>query len=250
MPTGEALPTTADRFLGGRLVIRQPRDGYRAGSDPVFLAAAVRARPGERVLDLGCGVGTASLCLLARVAGLAVTGLELQPELAGLARANGRDNGFADRFTVVEGCLTRPPSLLQGQGFDHVLTNPPWYQAGTATAPPAATKAIGHMEGDADLDLWLRAAVRLLKHKGRLTVIHRADRLADILAVLRGCPVGEVGVLPLFPRAGKPAVRVIVSARRDVRTPLEVLPGMVMHTADGGYTDEAEAVLRHGAALS
>lgn len=249
MPPGEPMPTTVDMFLGGRIAISQPRDGYRAGSDPVLMAAAVRAKAGERVLDLGCGVGTAALCLLARVADARVTGLELQPELAGLARANAEANHLADRFAVVEGCLARPPSLLRGQGFDHVMTNPPWYEPGTVTAPPAASKATGHVEGAVDLDAWLKAAVRFLRPKGRLTVIHRADRLADILAALRG-RTGGITVLPLHPRPGKPAVRVIVTARQGVRTPLEVLPGLVMHGADGAYAEAVEAVLRHGAALS
>lgn len=249
MPLGEAHPTTLDKFLGGRLVVRQPERGYRAGLDPVFLAAAVPAHSGDRVLDLGCGIGTAALCLLARVAGVHATGLELQPHLAELARANAEANQMADRLTVVEGCLTRPPSLLRGQGFDHVLTNPPWYEAGTATAPPVASKAAGHMEGAADLEAWLRVAVTFLKHKGRLTLIHRADRLADILVALKRRAMGEITVFPLFPKPGRPAVRVVVSARRGVKTPMELLPGMVMHREDGGYSGAAEAVLRHGAAL-
>ncbi len=249
MPSGETSPTTVDMFLGGRIKICQPAAGYRAGSDPVLMAAAVRAGAGERVLDLGCGVGTAALCLLARVAEAHVTGLEVQPELAALARANAEANGLADRFAVVEGCLTRPPSLLRGQGFDHVMTNPPWYEAGTVTAPPAAGKATGHVEGALDLGAWLAAAVGLLRPKGRLTVIHRADRLADILAAL-GKRAGEIRVLPLHPRPGRSAVRVIVSARRGARTPLEVLPGLVMHDAQGAYAQAVEAVLRHGAPLS
>lgn len=249
MPSGETPPTTVDMFLGGRIKICQPAAGYRAGSDPVLMAAAVRAGAGERVLDLGCGVGTAALCLLARVAEARVTGLEVQPELAALARANAEANGQGDRFVVVEGCLTRPPSLLRGQGFDHVMTNPPWYEPGTVTAPPAAGKAMGHMEGALDLGAWLATAVGLLRPKGRLTVIHRADRLADILAALGG-RAGEIRVLPLYPRPGRSAVRVIVTARRGARTPLEVLPGLVMHDAQGAYQETVEAVLRGGAPLS
>ncbi|MGE5548575.1 MAG: tRNA1(Val) (adenine(37)-N6)-methyltransferase [Solirubrobacterales bacterium] len=247
MLTGGDDPTTCDRFLGGRLTVRQPAEGYRAGSDPVFLAATVPARANDRVLDLGCGVGTAGLCLLARVAGVTVTGLELQPGLAALARANAAENHLVERLTVVEGSLTDPPDL--GPGFDHVITNPPWYEAGTVNRPRTATKAIGHVEGDVDLGAWLKAAVGYLKPKGRLFVIHRADRLGDILAALGRCPVGAVRVLPLWPRAGKPAIRVIVSARRNARTPLEMLPGVVLHREGGGYSDIAEAVLRHGAAL-
>ncbi|HLO78590.1 MAG TPA: methyltransferase, partial [Magnetospirillum sp.] len=145
MPACSPIATTEDHFLGGRLVIRQPEDGYRAGSDPMFLAAAVPARAGDRVLDVGCGVGTASLCLLERVPGLSVVGLELQPGLAGLARANAQANGFPDSLQVVEGCLTEPPGGVPYHAFDHVITNPPWYEPGTIRPPAAESKAIGHM---------------------------------------------------------------------------------------------------------
>ncbi len=248
MLADEDFATTEDHFLGGRLVIRQPQDGYRAGSDPMFLAAAVPARAGEAVLDLGCGVGTASLCLLARVEGVRAVGLELQPGLAGLARANAAANGFAERFQVVEGCLTEPPEGAPYHHFDHVITNPPWYEPGTIRPPSAQSKAIGHME-EVELAQWLKQAVRFLKPKGRLFVVHRADRLGDILAGLHPLKVGEVRVFPLWPKAGKAATRVVVAARKDAKTPLEVQPGLLLHHPDGGYTDKADAILRHGTAL-
>jgi tRNA1(Val) A37 N6-methylase TrmN6 len=248
MPACDTLATTEDHFLGGRLVIRQPVDGYRAGSDPMFLAAAVPGRAGERVLDLGCGVGTASLCLLARLPELSVVGLELQPGLAGLARANAEANGCAGSFQVVEGCLTTPPDGVPYHHFDHVITNPPWYEPGTIRPPAAESKAIGHME-EVQLGEWLKQAVRFLKPKGRLFVVHRADRLGDILAGLAPLRVGEVRVFPLWPKDGKAATRVVVAARKDAKTPLEVLPGLLLHHPDGTYTDKADDILRRGAAL-
>jgi tRNA1(Val) A37 N6-methylase TrmN6 len=239
------FPTTLDHLLDGRVVIHQPLHGYRAGSDPVFLAAAVSARPGERVLDLGCGVGSAGLCLLARIPGLRVVGLELQPPLAALARANAAANGRTDSLTVIEGCLSSPPDQIRSDTFDHVITNPPWYEAGTVSEPPADTKRIGHVERSMDLEGWLTAAVRRLKPKGRVFIIHRADRLGDILAALRPLKVGEVRVMPFWPMAGREATRVIVTARKDARTPLRIEPGLVLHHPDGGYTEPSEAVLRH-----
>lgn len=249
MLEGECCTTTEDHFLGGRMVIRQPENGYRAGSDPMFLAAAVPARAGQRVLDLGCGVGTASLALLARVPGIEVTGLELQPELAGLARQNGARNGFGTGFTIVEGCLTAPPEAVKAQGFDHVITNPPWYEPGTIRPPSAESKAIGHMEGEVELAAWLKAAIRFLKPKGRLFMVHRADRLGDILAGLKPLKVGEIRVFPLWPKPGRAATRVVVAARKDARTPLEVLPGLMLHREDGSYTERADDVLRRAGML-
>jgi tRNA1(Val) A37 N6-methylase TrmN6 len=238
---------TEDGLLGGRVRLLQPRDGYRAAVDPVLLAAAVPAMPGERVLDLGCGVGAAAFCLLARRPGIRVVGLEIQAELAGLAGRNAVLNGAAEGFRVVAGDAARPPEPLEG--FDHVMTNPPFLGEGAGTRPADGSRALAHVEGGLDLAGWLKAAVKALRPKGRLTLIHRADRLAEILAILEKRGVGEVTVLPLWPKAGRAAGRVIVMARKAVRTPLRLLPGLVLHAPDGAYTPEAEAVLRGGAGL-
>ena len=249
-PDGASSTTTRDAFLGGRIEIHQPADGYRAGGDPVFLAAAIAARPGAEVLDLGCGVGTASLCLLARLPEIAVTGLELQPELAALAAANAAANGLAERFAVLAGGLLTPPEILLGRRFDHVMTNPPWLEAASNQRPRTASKSTGHLESDAaGLAVWLRQAVKFLKRKGTLTVIHRADRLGDLLAVLATLPVGGVRILPLWPRRGQPAIRVVVTARKEVRSPAELLPGLVLHEDDGRFTTAAEDILRRAVAL-
>lgn len=234
-------------MLGGRVRLLQPRDGYRAAVDPVLLAAAMGAGPGEAVLDLGCGVGAAGFCLTARRPGVRVVGLEIQPDLAALARRNAALNGMEDWFRVAEGDAARPPEALEG--FDHVMTNPPFHEAAAGTRPGDPSRAVAHVEGGLGLAGWLKAAVKALRPKGRLALIHRADRLADILAALKGRGVGEVTVLPLWPKAGRPAGRVIVAARKGVRTPFRLLPGLVLHAGDGAYTPEAEAVLRGGAGL-
>lgn len=250
MPTGEPLPTSTDYFLGGKLVLTQPRVGYRAGSDPVFLAAAVAAVAGDSVLDLGSGVGTAGLCLLARRPDLTVTGLELQPELAALALANAAANGMAERYRVVEGCLSSRPHALRGVTFDHVITNPPWYEPGTIQPPRADSKAAGHLEGAVELAAWLKAAAKYLKPRGRLWLIHRADHLDRILGGLQRLPLGEIRVVPIWPKRDRAATRVLVTARKDSKAPLEMLPGLLAHQDDGGYTAAAEAILRDGQAWS
>lgn len=247
MPDPSPETETEDSLLNGRVRLLQPRDGYRAAIDPVLLAAAVAARPGERVLDLGCGVGAAALCLLARCPQLMVAGLEVQDALAGLGRRNAALNGHEGRFAVHCGDAAAPPAGLGD--FDHVLTNPPFFEDGSGTSAANASRARAHQEGELDLAGWIKAAVKMLRPKGRLTLIHRAERLGDILAAMRGRGVGDIGILPLWPKAGRAAGRVIVSARKGVRSPLRLLPGLVLHGEGGEFTAQAEAVLRNGAAL-
>ncbi|TPE48857.1 tRNA1(Val) (adenine(37)-N6)-methyltransferase [Amaricoccus solimangrovi] len=240
-----------DAFLGGRLTIRQPRAGYRAATDPVLLAAFTPARPGERVLELGCGAGVAVLCLGARVPGIELRGLETQPAYAALARENARANGIA--LTVHEGDLRRPPPELRALVFDHVIANPPFYPRGAATAPRDPGRETAHVE-EATLGDWISAGLRRLRDGGWLTLIHRAERLGGILAALEG-RAGSVLVLPVAPRAGRPAGRVLVRARKGAGGPLVLASPLIVHRGEshgadgGGYAPETERVLREGAAL-
>ncbi|MBI3446585.1 MAG: methyltransferase [Magnetospirillum sp.] len=242
------FPVTEDQLLAGRVRLLQPEEGYRAAIDPVFLAASVVARAGERVLDLGCGAGAASLCLLARLPHVTVSGLELQPEMADLARRNADLNQMADRLQVVIGSAATLPVALSG--FDHVMTNPPFFTAQSGTHPGLETKALSHVEGELNLTQWIRAGLALLRPKGRLTLIHRAERLGDILVALSGRGVGGIVVTPLWPKVGRHAGRVIVSARKGARAPLELRPGLVLHGEDGSYSEAAQAILRGAEALT
>lgn len=236
-----------DRLLGGRVQLFQPRHGYRAAIDPVLLAAAVAARPGDRVADLGTGVGTAALCLAARVEGLALTGVEAAPVLAGLAQRNAMTNGCAERFQVIEADIRTLPAALHG-AFDQVMMNPPYQRAGSDSPAPDPVKRRANAEQGAVLADWIGAASRLLQPRGTLTVIHRADRLDDLLAALHG-RFGSLAVLPLRPRAGADASRVIVAARRGGRGPLRLLPGLALHGPGQAYSAAAEAVLRDAAPI-
>jgi len=232
--------TTDDRLLGGRVIVRQPANGYRAAVDPVLLAAAVRAKPGQTVLDAGCGTGAAMFCLSARVPGLKMTGLEIQQAHAVLAGEGIGLNSLVHTYVCVGDLLRPPPDVLGA--FDIVLSNPPYGDGGTP--PPDESLAIAHMEGEADVAAWIAACLACLKSKGRLVMIHRADRLSDILAALHAKNAGDIHIMPIFPKAGAPARRVIVDAGKDRRSPDTLLPGLVLHEADGRYTAAAEAVLR------
>lgn len=244
-------PLSRDGFLGGRLQLLQPVRGYRAATDPVLLAAFTPARPGERVLDLGCGAGTASLCLAARVAGLDLHGIELQPAYARLARRNATDNCVA--LTVHDGDLTRPPAALKALVFDQVLTNPPFHAGGAVTPPADLGRDQAHRE-QVPLGDWIAAGLRRLRPGGHLTLIHRAERLAEILAALDG-PAGAIEILPVAPRAGRPAGRILVRARKARAAPLILHSPLTVHRGSShsrdasDYTEIVEKLLRGAADL-
>ncbi len=237
-----------DRLLDGRVLLRQPEDGYRAAIDPVLLAAAVTAEAGETVLDLGSGVGAASLCLASRVEGCRVFGLEMQPPLVALARQNIEINGFTGRVDAMIGTLQAPPPRLAPGSFHHVMTNPP-FNAPEGTPSPSAIKDAANRETDVDLAAWMRFAVTMLRPKGVLTVVFRADRLDALMAALHG-KAGEMVVTPLWPKRGRPAKRILLRARKGIATPLTLSPGLVLHEEDGRYTPLADDILRRGQGLS
>ncbi len=238
-----------DKFLCGKLRLLQPLKGYRAATDPVLLAAACPAQPGQSVLDLGCGAGAAVLCLGHRVPGLALSGLELQPAYADLARRNADRNGIA--LDVQDGDLARMPTALR-RDFDHVIANPPYYPPGGSPSPVAARAKA--MQVATPLAGWVQAAARRLMPGGWLTLICGTDGLPEVLAALSP-KLGSAAVLPLAPRQDKPALRVILQARKGGRAPFRLLSPMVIHQGpahDGdreSYTPEANAVLRDGADL-
>jgi tRNA1(Val) A37 N6-methylase TrmN6 len=241
-------PYTEDSLLGGRVRLRQPATGYRAAIDPVFLAASVDAGDQDFVLDMGCGVGAATLCLAIRVPGCRITGFDLQRDVVRMASDNISLNDLAGRVSVMHGDLLSPPPRLAPGAFDHVMANPPFLDAAAATAPADPGAAAARREGAADLAAWVRIALAMVRAKGSVTFIHRADRLETLLALLAG-RAGEIVVFPLWPGNGKPAKRVIVRARKQIATPTRLMPGLVLHQADGSFTAEADTVLRGGAAL-
>jgi tRNA1(Val) A37 N6-methylase TrmN6 len=238
---------TEDRLLGGRVLLRQPAQGYRAAIDPVLLAAAVPAREGDAVLEPGTGAGAAALCLAARVPGCRIVGIEKDPALVRLARDNAALNGSEGRLAVVEGEVPAPPAGIARGSFDHAMANPPYLAPG-GTASPDPLKRAANVEREAGLADWIAFALAMVRAKGSLTFIHRADRIEALLAGLAG-KAGALVVFPLWPKAGAAAKRILVRARKGVAGPSRLAPGLVLHGPDGRYTEAAEAVLRDGAFL-
>ncbi len=242
----------ADDFLGGRLSLLQPVNGYRAGADPVFLAASVPARAGHHVLDLGCGVGTALFCLGARVDGVRLTGVELQVELADLARQNAERAGIAVRIVTAD--LAALPPEVTGDTFDHVMFNPPFFDRdnGTVSADKSREGGRGNTE---TLGFWMDVALRRVRPGGTVTLIHRIETLPEALAAFDG-RAGGIRVLPLQPRHSRPAKLFLLQAKKGSRTPFCLLPPLVLHQGDrheqdgDSYSEAAASVLRKGAALS
>lgn len=249
--TNPSEDLTLDAFLNGRVKATQPRKGYRAGVDPVLLAAAVPARPGQTVLELGCGVGVASMCLAARVPELKIAGLERQQFYAELARRNARENQTP--LKVFNGDLSRMPAELRQMSFDHVLANPPYFRRDKSVAADNEGREIALGE-DTPLTEWVKAAAKRLAPKGYASFIHRAERLPELLAAFEG-RLGSVQVLPLSPRNGREARLVLVRARKDGRAPFRLHAPLVMHEGDAhlsdaeDYTEIFQRCLKDGEAL-
>jgi len=241
--------TTEDAVLGGRLTLRQPRRGHRFGHDAILLAAAIDARPGEAAVDLGAGVGTAGLALAHRVPKLSVALVEVDPMLAGLARENAARNALADRVRVAvldvnAGVQDFAAAGLPPECAQHVLMNPPFNDPVRQNASPDAGRRHAHTASRDTLVQWVERASLLLVQHGSLTLIWRAGGLAAVLTAVAG--LGGITVLPIHPKPGTAAIRVIVRAVKGTAAPLVLLPALTLNGADGKPSAEAEAILRNG----
>ncbi|MGL9619712.1 methyltransferase [Bradyrhizobium sp. U531] len=227
----EAANITEDGFLGGQLRLKQKRTGHRAGHDAILLAAATEARPGDRVVDLGAGVGTAGLALARRVPGIRLGLVEIDPELAGLARDNAAGNAIAAETIVLD--VTADAETFASHGLspdsvDAVLMNPPFNDPARHRGSPDEARHTAHVATAETLNAWVHAARRILRSNGVLTLIWRADGIADVLAVLsRG--FGSLAILPVHGEAGRPAIRVLVRAVKGGRAPARLLPGLMLN---------------------
>lgn len=251
--------TTVDAFIGGRVEAVQPTHGHhRSGLEAVLLGAALEKDFAGTVVDLGAGAGVAGMVAAARCAAARVVLAERDEEAVACARAaleRPANRAFAARVSVVSVDVEAAEAVREEAGLargmaDAVLTNPPFHLPATTTAPPAASRASAHVLGKGGLDLWFRAAASVLIPGGRLIVIFRADGIVGLLAAL-GARFGALRILPVQPRAGEPAHRILVWAVRGSRAPACLLPALVLHGASGGaYVSPVERMLRDGAGLA
>ncbi len=248
----EVLPdVTEDAFLGGQLRLKQKRSGHRAGHDAILLAAATEARVDDHVVDLGAGIGTAGLALARRVAGIRLSLVEINPELAELARANAAANAIAAEAIVLDVTADAQAFTANGLSPDSVdvaLMNPPFNDPARHRGSPDQARYTAHVATDETLNAWVHAARRILRSNGALTLIWRADGIAEILAALsRG--FGSLSILPVHGEAGRPAIRVLVRAVKGGRAPTRLLPGLMLNDEARVPKKEVKEILEGRAVL-
>ncbi|MDE8346455.1 MAG: methyltransferase domain-containing protein [Acidocella sp.] len=235
---------TEDRLLNGRVAYRQRGSGHRSGFEPVLLAASITARSGEMVLDAGTGAGAALLCLAARRPGIIGVGVEIDRQTAEIARQNFKDNGLANIFCVQADIAALP---FRAGLFDHVMANPPWFSP-LSSPSPDPQRALAHRATPGLLAAWVAAMIRVLRPRGSITLILPAASLSLACAALH-TQCGGITLRPLWPRAGLPSKMLLVSARKAVKSPDVILPGLVLHD-EWGITPAAQAILSDGAGFT
>jgi tRNA1(Val) A37 N6-methylase TrmN6 len=224
-------------LLDKQLQLEQPTGGFQTSIDAVLLAAACPVKAGQSVLDLGCGVGAAGLCVAKRVPDIVLTGVELLEREASLARDNAKTNGFAANIMCTD------IRDYEGERVDHVICNPPYLEDGAHLKSPDSAKASAMGHDETMLEDWIAAAHRNVKSKGSFTMIHRADMLDKILIAL-GKKFGATEIIPLWPKEGREAKRIIIRTYKDRKSPLKLHAGLLLHKENGDYTAPAEEILR------
>lgn len=238
-------------MLGGLVQVHQPVQGYRAGTDPVLLAASIPAHAGQSVLELGCGAAPGLCCLGVRVPGLRLRGIELQPGYADLARRNLASNRLEGE--IWHGDLSDPPAQMKAESFDHVIANPPYFEAGKRIVAEDGGREIA-LAGETPLTSWVEIGAKRLKPRGYLTIIQRAERLPELMTAMQ-THLGAIELLPLVPRVGRPPRLILIRARKDGRTPFRFHAPLILHDGETHgdsetyYSPRVEKVMRDGAAL-
>ncbi|MFT8371650.1 MULTISPECIES: tRNA1(Val) (adenine(37)-N6)-methyltransferase [Acetobacter] len=244
-PSLHLPPTSQGTLLRGRIAYSQFQQGYRTGLEPILMAAAVAARPGQHVLEIGCGAGAGLLCLMHRVPDLHGTGVEKDSETAALARTNLLANKQVQASVITASFPEGVPDLLR---FDHCMTNPPWH-APTGTASPEPRRDLARRMDMQTLPLWIKGAAAVLRHKGSLTLALPTALTDRAIAELSAHGFGGVTLYPFWPKTGREARILLIQAKLGVKSPARVLSGLTLHEADGAFTPQARDVLENGTAL-
>lgn len=240
---------SVDYFFNSSLVIRQPDKGYRAGIVPLLLAAALDPSPGDRVLDAGTGVGVSAGALALRKPQVHIDGLEIQEELVELARKNIQTNHLETQIKIIQGDLLDPRHAIQPHTYEHVMTNPPFYDCSASRPSPNKNKQISHQLGEGGLQTWIETCLKALKPKGTMTVIHLASHMVHLLTLFEG-KLGHIKIFPLWPHKREPAKLIILQGIKGSGGGSQFLPGLVLHRDDGEYTPEIKSILYEGQPLS
>jgi tRNA1(Val) A37 N6-methylase TrmN6 len=235
--------TSTDKFLDGRILLQQPIRGYRAGIDAVLLASAIHPRDHDKVLDVGCGVGAVMHCISAHHPKSSIVGLELQEDMVSLCRENIALNSKQDSLSIVQGDIFCPPEDLEANSFDHVVSNPPYFDYGAEAGSESSAKSAARHLDQANIAEWVEACLRMVKPRGYFTMIHRANQMDSIVAALKP-RAGGITVFPLWPDEQSDAKLVIIQARKGVKSPSRLSAGLVLHKDDKSYTEKAKQLFR------
>lgn len=240
------MQTEHTTLFNGKVIVHQPIEGYRFALDSLVLAAYAPTKDQELVLELGIGVGAASLALAYQHPNIMIHGIEIQSDILPITQRNIDENGWSHRFKLFSGNLTS--RLVPGHHYDHVIMNPPFFEEHTYTDSPYMHKTRSHGEKEAPLHDWIAEAHRTLKPRGYITIVHTARRLDEILSLLRE-KFGGIEIYPLWPKTGQAAKRILVRARKGVKSPTRLHAGLVLHQNDATFTHEASTVIQNGAKI-
>jgi tRNA1(Val) A37 N6-methylase TrmN6 len=240
------IKLTQDDFLGGKLKVFQPVDGFRAGSDTVFLAASINKIEKGKVLDVGCGVATASLCLAYRNKDVDIDGIEVNQDIVEIARRNIKENGFDERIKIHQTNILSKVKQVSSNDYDFVITNPPYFEEKGTIKDEG--RILGRIKKDFSIEEWIKACLKMLKPRGYIHLIYPTNQIDKILSSVIGS-VGDIRIFPLWPKQGSESKRVIVIARKGVKSLSSLQHGLTLHNQDGKYTVEAQSILKHGKGL-